>query len=166
MDQYFKLNKLKTIVVFMLQILLVVSTIAQEKIESNIMKEDPIKGISILLPVYSGRPNPQWWITEGPELEKLQKVIRLMKTIEDSIFDYDEWNRPGYASFWIDSREIENIPKSIHIWRDMAYIFLNEKDTPSYAKGVTKLYDMLVKQAEERGYKEYFLNYHEQNNNN
>ena len=47
----------------------------------------------------------------------------------------------------------------------MAYILWNEKETPSYAKGATELYNMLVKQAEEKGYKEYFLNYHEQNKN-
>ena len=136
------------------------------KIEEGIeTPEFPDKGISITLSVFSGRPNPQWWITEKPELEKLITVIKSMKTVKDSLFNYNEWNRLGYASFWIDSREIEEIPKSIHIWRDMAYILWNEKETPSYAKGATELYDMLVKQAEEKGYKEYFLNYHEQNKN-
>lgn len=161
----FKKCNLKIISIFILIFYLILSSFAQEKIERNTKNEEPVKGISIMFPIYSGRPNPQWWITEGPELERLLAVIKSMKTVKDSIFNYNEWNKPGYASFWIDSREIEGIPKSIHIWRDMAYILWNEKDTPSYAKGVTKLYDILVKQAEEKGYKEYFLNYHEQNKN-
>lgn len=166
MDQYFKLNKLKTIIVLMILLFFVVSTNALEKIERNTMKEKPIRGISIMLPVYSGRPNPQWWISEGSEFEKLINLIKSMKTVKGSLFNYDEWNRPGYASFWIVSREIEDLPKSVHIWRDMAYVPQNDEKIPLYVKGVTELYDMLVKQAEERGYRKFFLNYHKQKRKN
>ena len=162
MDQYFKL---KTAIVLVTVLFFVVSAIAQEEIERNKMKEEPVRGISITLPVYSGLPNPQWWITEGDEFEKITFLIKSMKTVNDSLFNYNEWNKPGYASFWIVSREIEDLPKSVHIWRDMAYIPQRDEMIPLYAKGVTELYDMLVKQAEKKGYKEYFLNYHEQNKN-
>ena len=154
--------KLKTTIVLVTLLFFVIPAIAQEETERNKMKEEPTRGISITLPVYSGIPNPQWWITDGDEFEKIIYLIKSMKTVNDSLFNYDEWNKPGYASFWIVSREIMDLPKSVHIWRDMGYIPQHEEMIPLYAKGVTELYDMLVKQAEERGYEEFFINYHKQ----
>lgn len=158
MDKYIKLK------MFLLLIMLISFgrvTIAQEKIEGYSGSEKPEVGISITFPIYSGRANPQWWLTEGQEFQELIELIKIINSVDDSLFNYNEWNRGGYASFWIDSRNIKDIPKSIHIWRDMAIIISIEDEQYLYANGVLELYDLLVKLAEEKGYKEYFINYHQ-----
>ncbi len=133
---------------------------AQDDMANAKTKVDPIRGISITLPVYSGRPNPQWWLTEGPAYDTLVQLIRSLKAVPDTLFDYNEWNRPGYAIFQIYTREIKEFPKAINIWRNMAYIPQDGEKPPLYAKESARLYDFLVGQAEERGYKEFFVNYH------
>jgi hypothetical protein len=116
--------------------------------------------IRITLSVYSGRPNPQWSLTAGPEYEKLAELIRGLKTAYEAPFDYDKWNRLGYASFWIVPKNIEGLPYAAHVWRDMAYLRVAREGPARYALGATEIYDLLVAQAEERGHKEFFVNYH------
>lgn len=165
MKHHHKYSILIKIPVLLLILLLSVMASAQEKDHSDPTAEKPVKGISIMLPIYSGRPNPVWWITEGPEFKSVIEHIRSMKPVENEIFDYDEWNKPGYASFWIVPYELKDLPSSIHIWRDMALITMGGEKARLYAKEATELYDLLVKQAEEKGYRKYFLNYHRQKEN-
>lgn len=159
MNRYFKL---KPIILLMILVFFSGFTFSQEINEESNVKMEPLTGISVTLSVYSGNPNPQWWITEGPEFEKFFDLLKSMKTVNDSIFNYNEWNRLGYATFRIVPREITELPKSVHIWRDMAVISQYEEENLLYADGVTALYDLLVKQAEERGHEEFFINYHKQ----
>ena len=127
----------------------------EQKIEKK-----PDKSISITLSVYSGRPNPQWWITSSDlDYKRLVELIDSLKTSKKPLFKYDQWNRLGYATFWIDSKGIEGLPYAIHIWRDMAYVVQNKKGDVLYALGATKIYDILVSQAEKRDQKKFFINY-------
>lgn len=120
----------------------------------------PDKGLSITLSVYSGRPNPQWWIVPSdPEYKQLIDLISSLKTSNKAVFKYDEWNRLGYASFWIVPKGMEGVPRAIHIWRDMAYVRQNEKGEALYALGAAKLYELLVAQAEKKDQGSFFLNY-------
>lgn len=119
-------------------------------------------GIEITLSVFSGRPNPQWLLTARPEHEKLTKLIKGLKTSHKSPFDYDKWNRLGYASFWVVPKNIEGLPYAVHIWRDMAYLMVGREGPAMYALGATEIYDLLVAQAEEKGHKDFFVNYHKQ----
>jgi hypothetical protein len=119
------------------------------------------RGVSITLLVYSGRPNPQWWLTPSdPDYKRLIELITSLKTSKEPLFKYDKWNRLGYATFWINSKRIEGLPYAIHIWRDMAYVVQSKKGEVLYALGATKIYDMLVSQAEKRDQNKFFINYH------
>jgi len=153
----FELKKILNILAIITTLMLIytVSTIslvdAQEK--------EPPKGIKIMLSVYSGRPNPQWWLTEGPEFEKLILLLKELKTEDKELFKYDEWNRLGYASFWIVPKNISDLPYSLHIWRDKAVVAQTKVEKLRYAIGVTIIYDILVDQAIARGQKTFFTNY-------
>jgi hypothetical protein len=126
------------------------------------MDDEPKKGISITLSVYSGRENPQWWLTEGTEYKRLIRLIKALKIKEKPIFDYGKWNRLGYASFLIHPYDVEGLPLSIHVWRDMAYVINDTEGTEMYAQGAERIYDLLVSQAEERNQKSFFINYHKE----
>lgn len=116
---------------------------------------------SIILSVYSGKPNPQWWVkSSDPEYKQLVELISSLKTSKKPLFKYEEWNRLGYASFRIINNGVKELPGEIHIWRDMAYIVHSEKRDVSYATGALKIYDILVAQAEKRDLKNFFINYH------
>jgi hypothetical protein len=119
------------------------------------------KGFRVILTIFSGRTNPQWMIVDGPDYEKLIRLIKGLKTSKDSPFIYSEWNQLGYASFWIIPKNIEGMPDAIHIWRDMVYILLNKENEEKYALGATEIYNLLVAQAEERDLGAYFVNYRE-----
>jgi hypothetical protein len=124
--------------------------------------EQPAKGFAVTLSVYSGRPNPQWWITpQDPDFTRLVELIGSLRLEAKPLFKYDEWNRLGYASFWIASRNVKGLPRAIHVWRDMAYVIKDREGVGAYALGAAKLYDMLVAQAERRGHKEFFVKYRE-----
>ena len=154
------LKKIRIIILLTAILFLAGLTLAQDNLERDKVEVDPIKGISITLPVYSGMPNPQWWYTEGPVYDTLVLMIKALKAVPDTIFNYDEWNRPGYAAFRVHTREIRELPKRVRIWRDMVYIPEDGEKPALYAKGGGRIYDFLVRQAEERGYKEFFVNYH------
>ncbi|MEW5925685.1 MAG: hypothetical protein AB1746_17010, partial [Candidatus Zixiibacteriota bacterium] len=98
--------------------------------------------------------------TEGPVFDTLVRMIKSVKAVPESLFSYDEWNRPGYAIFRIATREIDGLPKKVNIWRDMIYIPQDGEKRALYSKEGARIYDFLVRQAEERGYKEFFVNYH------
>ena len=118
----------------------------------------PPVGIRVTLSVYSGRPNPSWTVEPGPELDRLVAQIKDLKTSDSRLFDYDEWNRLGYASFWLSARGLPGVPSEIHLWRDMALV-PSKEGKGMQAIGASKLYEMLVAEAEGRGYREFFLNY-------
>lgn len=121
----------------------------------------PAVGIRVTLSVYSGRPNPTWVVEPGPELDRLVALVRDLKPTEARLFDYDEWNRLGYATFWLSARGLPGVPGEVHLWRDMA--FVPSKDGKGMqATGASKLYDLLATQAEGKGYREFFLNYRKQ----
>lgn len=117
------------------------------------------ESIQITLSVYSGRPNPQWNIEPGSEYERLIHLIRELEIKDEILFEYEEWNQLGYASFWVYLPNIEGLPDAIHVWRDMAYILHNEKGEAMYALNAIELYDMLVAQAEKNDQGEFFINY-------
>ena len=123
-------------------------------------EHEPEKGIQITLSVYSGRPNPRWWLTKGRDFERLIHLIKMLRVDEKALFTYDEWNRLGYATFWIEPKNIEGLPYAIHVWRDMAYVEQNLEGKVMYALGASEIYDLVVIQAEERGQERFFVNYH------
>ena len=153
-------RKVKIIILLTVLLFLGGLVSAQDKLEKEKPREEPIKGISITLPVYSGMPNPQWWYTEGPAFDTLVMMLKSMKAVPESLFNYDEWNRPGYAIFRIAVREIEGLPKHVNVWRDKVYVPQDGKKQALYSREGAKIYDFLVRQAEERGHKEFFVNYH------
>lgn len=113
-------------------------------------EDEPETGLKIVLSVYSGRSNPTWWIKPGPELEKLVDLVSTLETRSEETFKYSEWNRLGYASFWIIPKGIDKMPYAVHVWRDMVYIVMGKEGRVAYAHGGTKIYDILVAQAERR----------------
>jgi hypothetical protein len=117
------------------------------------------KSIKITLSVYSGSPNPQWELNEGPEYNRLIELIKNLQAKEESLFNYSKWNRLGYASFWIEPMGFEELPCLIHIRRDEAYIIQDKKGTKAYALNASGIYDMLVSQAEEKGLTRFFEKY-------
>ena len=119
---------------------------------------EPAVGLRVTLSVYSGRPNPSWTVEPGPELDRLVALLKDLKTTDARLFDYDEWNRLGYASFWVSSRGLPGVPGEVHVWRDMAVV-PSPEGQGLQAKGASKLYDMLVTQAEGRGHERFFRNY-------
>jgi hypothetical protein len=125
-------------------------------------REEPKQGILITLSVYSGRPNPQWWVTQGPIYEKLVNMSEGLKTSSraKASSEYDQWNRLGYASFWITPKNVKGMPSMIHIWRNMARVFQDQKGTSLYSDQADELYDLLVDLAEQKGQKDFFVNYH------
>ena len=123
---------------------------------------DLTPGIEVELQVYSGRPNPRWQLTEGAEYEAVLERVRGLEVGAEAPFDYDEWNQPGYASFWVRLRGVEDAPRSVHLWRDMAYLPGDVDDAGSYALGAGELYDLLVSQAESRDQGHFFANYREE----
>lgn len=143
------------VVVLGLSLVVTVSLMARQDQES-----EPEKGMRITLSVYSGRPNPEWQLVPGPEYDRLIRLIEALDTSEKPPFDYDEWNRLGYASFWIEPGNVEKLPYAIHVWRDMAYVVQDREGKVLYALGATEIYDMLVAQAEERDQGAFFVNYH------
>ena len=120
--------------------------------------EGPPVGIRVTLSVFSGRPNPSWTIEPGPDLDRLVALIKDLKPTDAKLFDYDEWNRLGYATFWLSARGVPGIPSEIHVWRDMAVV-PSKEGKGMQAVGASKLYEMLVTQAESKGYPDFFRNY-------
>jgi hypothetical protein len=116
-------------------------------------------GIEIILTVYSGRPNPTWRLAEGPEAERLLVLVRALDVNKEKIFDYDEWNRLGYATFWIVFGDTRDAPYAVQVWRDMAYVIADVEAAPEYAVGASDLYEYLVVQAEARDQGAFFVNY-------
>ena len=120
--------------------------------------EGPPVGIRVTLSVFSGRPNPSWTVEPGPDLDRLVALIKDLKPTDAKLFDYDEWNRLGYATFWLSARGLPGIPSEIHVWRDMAFM-PSKEGKGMQAVGASKLYEMLVTQAESKGYPDFFRNY-------
>ena len=118
----------------------------------------PPISIRVTLSVYSGRPNPTWTLEPGPDLDRLVALIKDLKTSDAKLFNYDEWNRLGYATFWLSARGLPGVPTEIHLWRDMAFVRLKE-GRGMQATGASKLYETLVRQAESKGHEKFFLNY-------
>jgi hypothetical protein len=118
----------------------------------------PPVSIRVTLSVYSGRRNPSWTVEPGPDLDRLVALIKDLKTTDARSFDYNEWNRLGYASFWLSARGLSGIPSEVHLWRDMAFV-PSKEGKGMQASGASKLYEMLVTQAEGKGYQQFFLNY-------
>jgi hypothetical protein len=119
---------------------------------------EPSVGIRVTLSVYSGRPNPSWTVEPGPELDRLVALVKGLKATDARLFDYDEWNRLGYASFRLSARGLPDVPAEVHVWRDMAVVSSKE-GKERQAIGASKLYEMLVTQAEGNGHKSFFINY-------
>jgi hypothetical protein len=121
-------------------------------------KEQPPVSIRVTLSVYSGRPNPSWTVEPGPDLDRLVGLIQSLKPTDAKLFDYDEWNRLGYASFWLSARGIAGVPSEVHVWRDMAFV-ASKEGKGMQAIGASKLYETLVTQAEGNGQQRFFVNY-------
>jgi hypothetical protein len=127
-------------------------------VAATIRKEQPPVSIRVTLSVYSGRPNPSWTVEPGPDLDRLVGLIQELKPTDAKLFDYDEWNRLGYASFWLSARGIAGVPSEVHVWRDMAFV-PSKEGKGMQAIGASKLYEALVTQAEGNGQQEFFVNY-------
>lgn len=141
-------------------VLLILGSLLMTRSPTRREEREPEKGIEITLSVYSGRPNPQWWLTEGPEYEQVIRLVTALELTRETLFTYEEWNRLGYASFWITPRGIEELPYAVHVWRDMAYVAQDGDREAMQAVGATELYDVLVAQAEKRDQGRFFVNYH------
>lgn len=120
----------------------------------------PAGGLRITVSIYAGRPNPTWSLDVGPELERTVALVRKLNLKSQRLFDHAEWNRLGYASFWVESRGIEGVPQLLHVWRDMAFVPGQPGAEGQYATGATGLYDELVAAAERRDVRDVFRNYH------
>jgi hypothetical protein len=118
----------------------------------------PPKSIRVTLSVYSGRPNPTWTLESGPDFDRLVALLKDLKPSAARLFDYDEWNRLGYASFWVSARDLPGVPGELHVWRDMAVV-PSKDGNGMQATGAAKLYDALVGEAEANGYNRFFQNY-------
>jgi len=121
-------------------------------------KEQPPMSIRVTLSVYSGRPNPSWTVKPGPDLDRLVGLIKELNPTDAKLFDYDKWNRLGYASFWLSARGLPGVPSEVHVWRDMAFV-PSKEGKGMQAIGASKLYEALVTQAEGNGQQEFFVNY-------
>ena len=124
-------------------------------------REEPEQGILITLSVYSGRPNPQWWVTQGSIYDKLVNMSKGLKTSSTAraFSEYDKWNRLGYASFWITPKNVKGMPSMIHVWRNMARVVQDQRGTSLYSDQADELYDLLVGFAEQKDQKAFFVNY-------
>jgi hypothetical protein len=118
----------------------------------------PPVSVRVTLSVYSGRRNPSWTVEPGPDLDRLVALIKDLEATDARLFDYDEWNRLGYASFWLTARGLPGIPSEVHVWRDMAFV-PSKEGKGMQAIGASKLYEMLVTEAEGRGHRRFFANY-------
>ena len=139
------------------------STITVFLVTGQEQENEPKKSIWITLSVYSGRPNPQWELNPGPDWDRLVSLVEALDVDEEALFEYDKWNRLGYASFWITPQNMEGLPYAIHVWRDMAYVVMRNQEGEwegLYALGATEIYDLLVAQAEEREQGAFFVKYH------
>lgn len=152
------LEKYGLIITVLLLCVLAQPLLAQTGTEADTNKT-PEKGISITLSVYSGRMNPQWWLTSDSALRRITTLIDSLKVTSDSLFDYNEWNRLGYASFWIEPKGLDGLPVAIHIWRNNAFVILDEKGKFGHAINGAELYDLLAGQAERRDQGYFFENY-------
>ena len=122
--------------------------------------DKPEKGFRVILAVYAGKPDPEWFLTEGPIVEKISSLIQSLEVSKEKFFDYDKWNRLGYAGFWVIPQGMEGMPAAIHLWRDEAYFPPGEEDKePGYAVGATDLYDVLVELAEREDLGKFFIVY-------
>jgi hypothetical protein len=121
----------------------------------------PPIAITVTLSVYSGRPNPTWTLEPSADFDHLVSLLKGVKTTGERLFNYGEWNRLGYASFWVVSRGVPGLPGEVHVWRDMAYV-PTEDGKGLQAVGASALYEFLVSQAEGRDFREFFLNYRKQ----
>jgi hypothetical protein len=144
------------------------TTITAQTQKPQVNDENSQQGIRVMLSVYSGRPNPEWWVTSSTGGKEITAIIQELKAVADtSLFDYNRWNKLGYASFWIFPVRMEKMPYAIHVWRDMAVIFpTNQGDKPLYAKNALKLYDILVAQAEKKELNSFFVKYHKGTSHN
>lgn len=120
---------------------------------------EPEKGVQITLAVYSGRPNPEWWLTSERDYRRLVDLVTKLKPVDRALFNYDEWNRLGYASFWITPKAIQGLPHAVHVWQDMALVQPSSEGKALYATDAAQIYDLLVAQAERRGHGKFFANY-------
>lgn len=131
---------------------------ADRGVAATTRKEQPPVSIRVTLSVYSGRPNPSWTVEPGPDLDRLVGLIQSLKPTDAKLFDYDEWNRLGYASFWLSTRGLPGVPSEVHVWRDMVFV-PSKEGRGMQAIGASKLYEALVTQAEGNGQQEFFVNY-------
>lgn len=152
LSSYMKTNMVIMVLIALFPAICVCSVSGQEL--------EPDKGINITLDVYSGLPNPQWWLTTGADYEKLIHLIKTLEVDEEILFNYNKWNRLGYASFRITPKNVKGLTYAIHVWRDMAYVVDDKEGKVGYAIGATQIYDLLVAQAEKKGQEKFFLNYH------
>lgn len=157
---------LRTLGVILAALLVLISALAVVWWRGRAAAEGNSERMQVTLSVYSGRPNPTWTLTpKDTDYGKLVELIGVLKTSPEAVFRYDEWNRLGYASFFIATQGRPGLPQWIHVWRDMAYIVPEGEGRPLYALGATPIYDVLVAEAEERGQKDFFVNYHKSRQN-
>ena len=128
----------------------------------RIAEDEMDKGLEVVLSVYSGRPNPRWVLSEGPDFDKVVTLLRSLEVRQDQLFDYGEWNRLGYASFRVHARGVEGVPQVVHVWRDMAMVTPGGDASPAQATGAKELYEALVAQAEARDFGQFFRNYRQE----
>jgi hypothetical protein len=110
-------------------------------------EEEPVQGIKIILSIYSGRRNPQWWVPQGPEFEKLVQILKGLKSGDAKLFSYNLWNTLGYSSFWIIPKNMQGLPFAVHIWHDEAMVTMKKGEATVQAIGAMPLYDMLAEHA-------------------
>ena len=155
-----KLLKLKELIIFFGVVGIILSSGFSQDVETTSQSTIPDKGVFVELPVYSGRPNPRWVLTSGEEFDRIISIVTSFNPVDDTIFNYARWNKPGYASFWITFKGIDEMPGVMHIWRDMALLYPAGKNSNGmFTKGAKELYDTLVTQAEEKGHGTFFRNY-------
>ena len=151
-----KLIKFPGMIALFLLAYCIISTsllIAQEK--------EPDQGLKIILNIYSGIPNPQWWLTQGPEFDTTVRLLKELKVQDKKLFQYSKWNRLGYASFWIFPKNLKDLPYAVHIWRDEACVYTieNKKEKAYQAIGALPIYDMLAAQSIQKEQKTFFRKY-------
>jgi hypothetical protein len=156
-----KRSSLRTVGAILVVLVVLLLALAVVWLRGRASAQEKRESMQVTLSVYSGRPNPTWSLTpRDADYAKVVRLIAELKTSSEPVFKYDEWNRLGYASFYITTQGRPDRPQLIHIWRDMAYVVPKNEGKPLYALGATPLYDLLVAEAEKQGQKQFFVNYH------
>jgi hypothetical protein len=114
-------------------------------------------GITVVLGVFSGRPDPLWELDGGEASEVVQRV-EAMTWQTQPLFDERELQKLGQAVFRLRIEPADGLAvERLQVWHGMALGWQQEVQRWSREGG--DLYALLRDQATDRGYGEFFGNW-------